>query len=132
MTGEMSMSAPRVWWSSSDGRLELQLTLAQARSASHQGQCDDDVRALSQEPDIAAQVAQWKPEDVRRELQGHGAWDEAELADHDQNLQRALWLAAGYVMDSDPPDGWEECGICGHYHSPGFTGDCRDDENRWP
>lgn len=125
------MNAPRVWWTSSDGRLELQLTLAQARSASHSGRCDDDVRALSQAPDIAEQIQQWKPEDVRRELEGYGAWDAAELADHDQNLQRALWCAANDVMEN-PPDDWEDCGICGGAHPADFTGDCRDDGNRWP
>ena len=24
-----------------------------------------------------------------------------------------------------------ECGCCGHYHSPGFTGDCREDGERF-
>ena len=95
------MTAPRLWWTSSDGRLELQLTLAQARSASHQGQCDEDVRALSRQPDIAAQLAVFKPEDVRRYMAEYGAWDAAELADHERNLQRLLWCAAGDIVD-DP------------------------------
>lgn len=94
------MTAPLVWWSSSSGRLELQLTLEQARSASHQGQCDEDVRALSADPAIAAQTVQWKPEDVRDELRGYGSWDAAELADHEQNLQRMLWLAAGDIAEN--------------------------------
>ena len=24
-----------------------------------------------------------------------------------------------------------ECGCCGHYHTPEFRGDCRDDKNRF-
>lgn len=32
----------------------------------------------------------------------------------------------------NPPDKWEECGQCSGDHPPGFTGDCRDDANRWP
>jgi hypothetical protein len=24
-----------------------------------------------------------------------------------------------------------ECGCCGYYHAPEFTGDCRDDKNRF-
>ena len=24
-----------------------------------------------------------------------------------------------------------ECGCCGHYHPASFTGDCREDENRY-
>lgn len=26
----------------------------------------------------------------------------------------------------------EECGQCGCYHRPGYTGDCRNDAERWP
>lgn len=32
----------------------------------------------------------------------------------------------------NPPDDWEDCGQCGGCHPPGFTGDCREDINRWP
>jgi hypothetical protein len=35
-------------------------------------------------------------------LKQYGARDEAELADHEQNLQRLLWLAAGSVTEGDP------------------------------
>lgn len=34
--------------------------------------------------------------------------------------------------DENPPDDWEDCGQCDGMHPPGFTGDCRDDINRWP
>lgn len=89
----------RLWWTSSCGRLELQLTLEQARSASHQGRCDENVAALAQVPEVAAQLAAFDPDALRRELEGYGAWDEAELADHAQNLQRVLWLAAGDIVE---------------------------------
>lgn len=74
--------------------LELQMTLAQARSASHPGQCDDDVLALSRVPAIARQLRKLSPDSVRRELDEYGAWSDDELSDHDQNLQRILWIAA--------------------------------------
>ena len=32
----------------------------------------------------------------------------------------------------NPPDDWEDCGCCGGTHPPAFTGDCRDDIDRWP
>jgi hypothetical protein len=38
---------------------------------------------------------------------------------------------SGYY-EENPPDDWEECGQCECYHPAGFTGDCRDDINRWP
>lgn len=87
-------------WCSSCGRLNLSMSLEQARGASHQGQCDDDVKALSEEPDIAAQLAAFDPALLRAELQGYGAWSDEELADHEQNLQRVLWLAAGYIEET--------------------------------
>lgn len=89
------------WYTSSSGAIELQMSLAEAKSASHQGQCDDDVEALSKEPHIAAQLAAIEPATLARELKEHGAWDAEELADHDQNLQRLLWLAAGDIVEEE-------------------------------
>lgn len=88
-----------MWHTSSNGLISLQMTLAQARSASHQGRCDEDVEALSREPKIARQLRKIDPEELRRELREYGAWDYAELADHEQNLQRFVWLAAGAIAD---------------------------------
>lgn len=87
------------YYNSSCGRIELAMTLEQAQSASHQGQCDDDVRALSAEPAIAAQLESIDPQLLIRELREWGAWDDEELADHDQNLQRFLWLAAADIAE---------------------------------
>jgi hypothetical protein len=50
-----------MWFSTSSGRIELKMTLDQARSASHQGQCDSDVRDLSKVPAIARQLAKIDP-----------------------------------------------------------------------
>ena len=84
-------------------RFELQMTMAQAQSASHQGQlvawCDDDVLLLSRVPAIRRQIAKLEPQAVRDELKEYGAWDETELSDHAQNLQRVVWLAAGDITD---------------------------------
>lgn len=45
------------FWCTSCGRINLEMTKEQARSASHSGSCDDDVLALSREPSIASQLA---------------------------------------------------------------------------
>lgn len=89
-----------MWFYSSSGRVDLQMTLAQAQSASHQGRCDDDVEALSRLPAIARQLKKIDPATLVGELKEYGAWDETELADHDQNLQRLLWLAAGDIVEA--------------------------------
>jgi hypothetical protein len=85
------------WWSSSSGTIELQMSLDDAESASHQGQCLDDVKALAQMPHIKAQLDSLDPSDVAKELKGYGAWDDEELADHDENVLRLLWIAAGEI-----------------------------------
>jgi beta-lactamase class D len=88
-----------MWFTSSSGRIEIEMTLEQARSASHQGQCDADVAFLSTFPKIARQLAKIDAETLRKEHKEYGAWDADELADHDQNLRRILWLAAGDIVD---------------------------------
>ena len=83
------------------GTIELGLTLEQARSASHSGQCDADVKELSRVPAIAEQLAQVDAETLVCALKDYGAWDTEELADHQQNLQRLLWLAAGDIAEEN-------------------------------
>lgn len=97
---ECDGSGPR-WASSSCGRIEIQMSLEEAKSASHQGQCDADVADLARVPHIAAQLAEIDPAVLRGVLKEYGAWDETELADHDQNLQRLLWSLAGDIVEQE-------------------------------
>lgn len=76
----------------------LELTEEQARLAYHPGRCDDDVEALSRDPAIRKALDSLPVDKVREELRDHG-WDEEELNDHEANLQRILWLAAGNIAD---------------------------------
>ncbi len=87
-------------WSSGSGRIELSMTLEQAESCSHPGPCDHDVAFLSREPEIASQLAAIDPETLKGELREYGAWDDEELADHGQNLQRLLWIASNDVTEN--------------------------------
>lgn len=93
-----------VWWCAGSGRIELKLPLDGAEGCHHPGPCDDDVRELSRVPAVAQQLAALDPGVVRDELREYGAWDTAELANHEQNLQRLLWLACGDIADEDAPD----------------------------
>lgn len=88
-----------MWWSSGSGHIKLNMTRQQAESASHQGQCDDDVACLAREPKIARQLARINTATLRDELREYGAWDDGELADHKQNLQRLVWIAAGDIVE---------------------------------
>lgn len=88
-----------MWYSSSCGRIALQITKAQAASASHMWQCDADVLALSKVPRIARQLAKIRPDVLSAELFGYGAWEMEDLEDHATNLQRLLWLACGDITE---------------------------------
>lgn len=88
-----------MYWLSSSGYLELELTFEQAQMGAHPGPCDADVEALRQDPGIRAQLEALDPAQVRDELKGYGAWDDEELADHDANLSRILWIACGDVLE---------------------------------
>ena len=102
------MSRTYNWCSSSSGTLNLWLTLEDAESASHQGECENDVVALARKPCVKAQLQDWEPADLAAELKEYGAWDTRELADHERNLIRMLWLAAGEICDRVMTDDYQE------------------------
>jgi len=89
----------KLCWSSSSGRIELQITLDQAHAGHHQGQCLGDIQALILEPDISAQLRSLNPELIRSELQEYGNWSDLELMDHSSNLERLLWISCGDIVE---------------------------------
>ena len=91
-----------MWYTSSCGRIELQLTKAQAQSCSHTGPCDAEVKSLSIVPAVRRQLEAIDPKLLAAELKEYGAWSNEELADHDQNLQRLVWVAAGEITEGRP------------------------------
>lgn len=92
------------WFTSSSGRIEFWLYEADARFGYHPGQCDASIAGLRQQPYIAKQLDAIDPAALRAELCEYGAWDEPELANHDENLSRILWLACGDIVDNPPED----------------------------
>jgi hypothetical protein len=44
-------------------------------------------------PAIRRQLAKLNPENLRKELKEYGAWDDIDLANHQDNLMRWLWLS---------------------------------------
>ena len=88
-----------MWFYTSSGRIELNITKAQAAIGSHQGQCDSDIAYLRTFPAIRRQLDKLDPSLVASELKEWGAWDDEELADHDANLSRLLWIACGDIVE---------------------------------
>jgi hypothetical protein len=78
---------------------DIKMTKNEAKSCSHSGRCDEDVYFLSQKPAIKKQIEKIAPELIRIELNEYGAWDEEELKDDIQNIQRILWIAAGNIHE---------------------------------
>jgi len=81
-------------------RFTLEMTLEEAQSVSHPA-CDKDVKALAEFPHIQEQFERIDPLDLMAELAEYGAWDDTELADHDANLHRILWIAGGNIVDEE-------------------------------
>jgi hypothetical protein len=89
------------WASDGSGYVELALLLEDAECGYHQGQCDDDIAGLRTVPYIAAQLAAINPELAAKSLREWGAWSAEELANHDDNLDRILWLACGDIVEAE-------------------------------
>lgn len=89
-----------MYWSTSSGRIELNITKAQAATVLHPGDCHLDICALLRNKRIRSQVDKLDRALVRSELKEYGAWDDAELAyDHEANLQRLVWIAASDIAE---------------------------------
>ena len=94
-------------WCAGSGRpISVRLTLDEAESCSHPGNCQADVIDLILTDGISAQVETWDPETLRAELVESGAWDEEELADYEENIRRMVWLACCDVAEN--PKDYEE------------------------
>lgn len=83
----------KLTWYESMGRLTLDMTLEQAESVSHQGQCYNDVIELMKVPAIAKQLNAMKDADIVASLREVGAWEPSEMLDRQTNLERIVWLA---------------------------------------
>ena len=88
-----------MYWTSSSGEIQLKIFKSHATNCSHPGPCDNDVKELSDRKYIQRQLAGMNPETIAKVLGEYGAWDETELKDRAQNIQRLLWIAAGDIAD---------------------------------
>ncbi len=80
--------------------LFLDMSEDDALSASHPGQCDEDVEALARDPEIIAQLATIGADAIRAAMKEVGAWSEEELADDEANRLRAVWIAACDIKEN--------------------------------
>lgn len=81
--------------------VELNILKRDAEVGYHQGSCDEDIHELLKEPYIARQFARMDKERLVKELKEYGAWDETELASHEDNCARLLWLFCGDIVEGN-------------------------------
>ena len=79
------------------GSIELPLDVIE--QCHHTGDCDEDVNYCMKLPEVKAELEGIDPENLRRELKEYGAWDSEQLSNHNDNLARILWIAAGNIQD---------------------------------
>jgi hypothetical protein len=89
-----------IFWSSSSGRVELQLTMSEAHRGYHSGDCEGDIVDLMRDPFVRGQLESLDPEAVAATLRETGAWTETHLSDREANLMRLLWLACADLVDA--------------------------------
>ena len=89
-----------MYWTDSHGFVELNITKKQAHIGYHQGQCDNDIKDLRNVPVIKRQLYKLKPDVVVHVLKDYGAWDDDDLSNHDDNLDRLLWIACGDIVEN--------------------------------
>ena len=109
---EKLLDTDKRWFTSSCGRIEFQMTLEQAQSVCHTGQCISDVKALSNMPEIKAITDELDPETVRLVVrEAYGDITEEELKDDEANIERLLWIA-GCDIDEHENDSMITCTGC--------------------
>jgi hypothetical protein len=83
-------------------RFDITMTRAQALSCSQPGRdAAPNIGILLKDPRIARQARKLDPAALRAELAEWGAWADAELTDHDANIRRIFWLAAGNITEGN-------------------------------
>lgn len=80
---------------------DLKLTRKDAKSVSHSGDCESDVISLMEKKYVKKQLDLLNPEQLAKELNDYGAWDDEELKDHKANLKRWVWISGGDIVENN-------------------------------
>ena len=83
---------------------ELELPESVVDQCSHSGDCFPDIVECIKIPMIENQLKALDPEKLAKELKEYGAWEPEQLAIHEDNLQRILWIAACNIDEENHSD----------------------------
>ena len=77
----------------------LNITKAVANECSQSGNNEYSVNYYMNLPKYRKQLLKLDKEQVKNELNDLGAWEDDELANHEDNLQRLFWVSCGNISD---------------------------------
>jgi len=81
-------------------RFEIKITLKQAKSVSHQGECLPDVLELLKNKEYMRQFKKIDSESIVAELKEYGAWSDEELLNFpENNLKLITWIAGCQIVE---------------------------------
>lgn len=81
------------------GSIELPKEVVNA--CSHSGDCTEDVQRCLKIPEIALELNGLDKEGLKKELSEYGAWSDTQLENHQDNLERILWIAASDISEEN-------------------------------
>jgi hypothetical protein len=64
-----------------------------------QGAADSAIAHMRTLPEVIKELEGIDPEKLKKELKEHGEWDENELSNHNDNLDRILWIACSDIQE---------------------------------
>lgn len=77
----------------------LNITKAVANECSQSGNNEYSVDYYMNLPKYKNQLSKIDKNELIKELTDYGAWEDDELENHEDNLQRLFWLSCGNIMD---------------------------------
>ena len=89
----------KTWDQCNGNDIRIDMTEEVVNSMPRIGNCEEATLTISQLPEIKEQTDEWGKDNLREELMEYGAWDDEELKDHAQNIQRMLWMICGDLLD---------------------------------
>ena len=78
----------------------LNITKAVANECSKSGNNENSVNYYINLPKYKKQLDKIDKEELKQELNDIGVWEDEELENHNDNLQRIFWLSCGRIVDT--------------------------------
>lgn len=95
-----SFLVPKTYFAQFNYIGEIELSATVINDCPRHGDCGPYITGLDSQT-VKDQLNKIDPEKLKKELKEYGAWSDAELNNHSENLTRILWIAIGDISDSD-------------------------------